>query len=98
MRCNDATWKARVCGFDVVVDPTPVDLMTEIECFYQKRRTFGVLRWRPSFYLFLRYLHTYERQYEMVLATHICRSPQSAPVHPDYWPVPHLTNSNEPTF
>ena len=98
LRCDAAVWKGRVTGFDVVVDPAPVDIQTEVLCFYAKRRTFGVLRWRPSFYLKLRYLTTYERQFEMVLASHLCYSPQSAREHPDYWPAPTTSTSNEPNF
>jgi hypothetical protein len=90
-RCFAAVWKAQVCGFSVVADCTPVDIKTEVLCFYAKRRTYGVSRWRPSFYLDLRFGKKYERQFELVLATHICYSPQSVQEHPDYWPVPQTT-------
>ena len=82
----------------MVADCTPVDIAAEIECFYEKRRTYGVSRWRPSFYLDLRYGNKYEKSYEVVLATHKCFSLQSSWAHPDYWATPQLTTTNEPNF
>lgn len=98
LRCNGAVWEGRVVGFDVVADPAPVDLQTEVLCYYAKRRTFGVYRRGHSFYLHLRYLATYERQYELVLAAHVCFSPQSAREHPDYWPTTRYQIPDQPNF
>ena len=93
-RCEAAVWKAQVCGFGVVADCTPVDIGTEVLCYYAKRKTYGVSRWRPGFYLELRFGEKYKRQYDVVLAEHQCYTPQAARSHPDYWATPQLTTTS----
>ena len=93
-RCEAAVWKAQVCGFSVVADCTPVSIETEVLCYYAKRRTYGVLRWRPSFYLELRYGKKYGKKYELVLAQHQCYNVQATRSHPDYWATQQLTTTS----
>lgn len=93
--CGAALWKAQWCGFLVFADCTPIDTMTEVECFLNKRPTYGVSRWWPSFYLERRWLRNINTEYEHILTKHQCGSAQATKVHPSYWAVP---NQLEPNF
>lgn len=94
VRCFGTIWLAQYCGFKVLADPTPISIAEEIECIYQKRKTYGVSRWLPSFYLEWRSIRNVGKQYEFVLATHQCGSPQSLRHLPSYWPVTQPATPN----
>lgn len=83
--CGAALWKAQWCGFSVFSDCTLIDIKTEIECFLTKRPTYGVSRWLPSFYLEHRSMRNIHKQYEFILAKHLCGSAQAVMEHPIYW-------------
>jgi len=84
-RCFGFVWLAQWCGFRFECDPTPIDLLTEVECFYSKRATFGIARTRPGFYLEHRSMLNIQKKYKFVLAKHQCDSVQYSREVPDYW-------------
>ncbi len=92
--CKMALWKAQWCGFGVFADCTPIDTRMEIECLLKKRSTYGVSRWLPSFYLERRSMLNIHRQYEFILAKHLCGSAQAVKQHPIYWAVPQQLEPN----
>jgi hypothetical protein len=92
--CGAALWKAQWCGFSVFSDCTPIDTKTEVVCLLNKRPTYGVSRWRPSFYLERRSMLNIHKQYEFILAKHLCGSAQAVKQHPTYWAVPQTTEPN----
>jgi hypothetical protein len=92
--CGAALWKAQWCGFSVFSDCTPIDTKTEIVCLLNKRSTYGVSRWRPSFYLERRSMLNIQKQYEFILAKHLCGSAQAVKEHPIYWAVPQQLEPN----
>ena len=98
MSCFGFIWNAQWCGFKVEADPTPVDILTEARCLYNKRPTYGVSRWRPGFYLERRSIRNIAKQYEFVLAKHQCRSEQSSRKEPDYWNEQKVVSSDTPNF
>jgi hypothetical protein len=98
MSCFGFVWNAQWCGFKVEADPTPVDILTEARCLYNKRPTYGVSRWRPGFYLERRSIRNIAKQYEFVLAKHQCRSEQSSRKEPDYWNEQKVVSSDTPNF
>lgn len=98
MSCFGFIWSAQWCGFKVEADPTPVDILTEARCLYNKRPTYGISRWRPGFYLERRSIRNIAKQYEFVLAKHQCRSEQSSRKEPDYWNEKTAVSSDTPNF
>lgn len=94
-RCGAAVWFAQYCGFRFEADVTPIDLRVEIDCFLEKRYTYGLVKLLPSFFLEWRSMRNIEKKYELVLAQHRCWSAQSARVHPIYWAKPTI---DETTF
>ena len=92
--CGAALWKAQWCGFSVFSDGTPINIMVEIECLLKKRPTYGVSRWLPSFYLERRSIRNINKQYEFILAKHLCGSAQAVKEHPTYWAVPQQLEPN----
>lgn len=92
--CGAALWKAQWCGFSVFSDCTPIDTKTEIECFLTKRPTYGVSRWLRTFYLEHRSMLNIDKQYEFILAKHLCGSAQAVMEHPIYWAVPQPIEPN----
>ena len=92
--CGAALWKAQWCGFSVFSDCTPIDILVEIECLLKKRPTYGVSRWWPSFYLERRSMLNIHKQYEFILAKHLCGSAQAVKEHPIYWAVPQQLEPN----
>jgi hypothetical protein len=92
--CGAALWKAQWCGFSVFSDCTPIDTKTEIECFLTKRPTYGVSRWSPSFYLEHRSMLNIHKQYEFILAKHLCGSTQAVKEHLTYWVAPKQLEPN----
>ena len=92
--CGAALWKAQWCGFSVFSDGTPIDTLVEIECLLKKRPTYGVSRWLPSFYLERRSMLNIHKQYEFILAKHLCGSAQAVKKHPTYWAVPQQLEPN----
>jgi len=89
--CGAALWKAQWCGFSVFSDCTPIDTKTEVVCLLNKRPTYGVSRWWPSFYLERRSMLNINRQYEFILTKHLCGSAQAVKEHPTYWAALQLT-------
>ena len=92
--CGAALWKAQWCGFAVSADCTPISTLVEAECLLKKRPTYGVSRWLPSFYLERRSMLNIHKQYEFILAKHLCGSAQAVKEHPIYWAVPQQLEPN----
>lgn len=100
-QCQNPIWKIRVSGLDRKLDVELLSIQSELMARLEKRATFRIKKWLPTFYAEYRTADAIAKsagQNPYVLAEHKCR-PKTQSHHPDYFPNPlKYVHHEEPQF